>query len=366
MHLASLKLTNFKNYETQSLDLSARLNCFTGLNGMGKTNVLDAVHFLCLCKSHTSLTDKQLVRHGQVFFRLEGMFEHEGEHTKIAAKLAAGQRKEIERNGTAFNRLVDYIGQFPVVMIAPDDVVLVQEGSEERRRFLDATLSQISPGYLQNLLTYNALLKQRNALLKDFAEKNAFDATLLESIDRQMPAPAAILYEQRKNFIDLFHPIFQECYEAISKGREQVAVGYHSDLATASLPTLFAAALEKDRILGRSTTGVHRDDLVLEMDGQVMKRFASQGQLKSFLLALRLAQYEVLRREKGVDPILLLDDIFDKLDEQRVRQLIGLLLHRNFGQIFITDTQRSRIEEIVASFTGDYKLFEVADGVVKT
>ncbi len=273
---------------------------------------------------------------------------------------------EAERNGVSFPRLTDYIGTFPVVMIAPDDVVLVQEGSEERRRFLDATLSQISPGYLQNLLTYNALLKQRNALLKDFAEKNTFDAMLLESINRQMPVPAELLHEQRKNFVDLFRPIFQECYEAISKGRERVAIGYNSDLTTAPLPTLFTVALEKDRILGRTTTGVHRDDLVLEMDGQVMKRFASQGQLKSFLLALRLAQYEVLRREKGVDPILLLDDIFDKLDEQRVRQLIGLLLHRNFGQIFITDTQRSRIEEIVASFTGDYKLFEVVNGEVKT
>jgi len=364
MTLLSLRLTNFKNYASQSLDLSPRLNCFTGLNGMGKTNVLDAVHFLCISKSHTLLTDKQLIRHGEVFFRLEGMFEHGEERTKLVVKLANGQRKEIERNGTAFQRIADFVGLFPVVMIAPDDVTLVQEGSEERRRFLDATLSQISPQYLQNLLTYNALLKQRNALLKDFGESGTFDAALLESLDRQMPAPAAMIHEQRSRFVEMFRPLFAECYAAISGGHETVAVEYSSDLTDAPLSALFAAAREKDLVLGRSTRGIHKDDLLLDMDGQVVKKFASQGQLKSFLLALRLAQYEVLRREKNTAPILLLDDIFDKLDERRVRQLIGLLLERNFGQIFITDTQRSRIEAIVASFTGDYKLFEVEEGRV--
>lgn len=364
MTLLSLQLTNFKNYEAQPLDLSPRLNCFTGLNGMGKTNVLDAVHFLCLSRSHTMLIDKQLIRHGEAFFRLEALFEQGEERTKLVVKLGNGHRKEIERNGVVFQRIADFVGLFPVVMIAPDDVALVQEGSEERRRFLDATLSQISPGYLQNLLTYNALLKQRNALLKAFGESGTYDAALLESLDRQMPAPAAMIHERRRHFVDAFRPLFEECYAAISGGHESVSVGYESDLAEATLPALFAAARDKDLILGRTTRGIHKDDLVLDMDGQTVRRFASQGQLKSFLLALRLAQYEVLRREKGVDPILLLDDIFDKLDERRVRQLIGLLLERNFGQIFITDTQRSRIEAIVASFTGDYKLFEVEEGKV--
>lgn len=364
MTLTSLRLTNFKNYESQSLDLSPCLNCFVGLNGMGKTNVLDAVHFLCISKSHTLLTDKQLMRHGEAFFRLEGVFEQGEERTKLVVKLANGHRKEIERNGVAFQRIADFVGLFPVVMIAPDDVTLVQEGSEERRRFLDATLSQISPGYLQNLLIYNALLKQRNALLKDFGESGTFDAALLESLDRQMPTPAALLYEQRRHFVENFLPLFHEYYAAISGGHEAVSVSYESDLAEAALPALFAIARDKDLVLGRTTRGIHKDDLLLDMDGQTVRRFASQGQLKSFLLALRLAQYEVLRREKGVDPILLLDDIFDKLDERRVRQLIGLLLERNFGQIFITDTQRSRIETIVASFTGDYKIFEVEEGAI--
>lgn len=331
--------------------------------------MLDAVHFLCLCKSHTGLNDRHLVRHGESFFRLEGVFEKETERAKIAAKFAQGQRKEIERDGVPFSRLTDYIGQFPVVMIAPDDVTLMQEGSEERRRFLDATLSQISPVYLQNLLAYNVLLKQRNAALKKFFEEKNFDAALLESIDRQMPSPARVIFEQRTQFVAEFRPLFQEYYAAISGGREAVDASYESNLEVMflekarhlNLTDLFQKNLEKDRLLQRTTAGPHRDDLALFMDGQPVKKFASQGQLKSFLLALRLAQYEVLRREKGFAPILLLDDIFDKLDEQRVRQLVGLLIGRDFGQIFITDTQRSRIEAVVASFTGDYKIFEIGN-----
>jgi DNA replication and repair protein RecF len=363
VHLSQLKLTNFKSYAAQTFDFSPRLNCLTGHNGVGKTNVLDAVHFLCLCKSHAGLNDRHLVLHDESFFRLEGRFESEDTSTKIVAKYQAGQRKGIERNGTAYDRLVDYIGQFPVVMIAPDDVSLVQDGSEDRRRFLDSTLSQISPDYLQNLLIYNALLKQRNALLKLFGEQKRFDPILLESLDRQMLAPAQAIFEQRKKFATAFQPLFLEYYAAISGSRETVGVSYESDLEKGDLAQLMQQVLEKDRFLQRSTVGPHRDDLALFMNDLAVKKFASQGQLKSFLLALRLAQYEVLRREKNVSPILLLDDIFDKLDTQRVSQLVELLIRRDFGQIFITDTQRDRIEAVIASFSGLYKIFEVvADG----
>lgn len=358
MHLSQLKLTHFKSYAEQSFDFSPRLNCLTGRNGVGKTNVLDAVHFLCLCKSHTGLNDKHLVRHGESFFRLEGRFETDEGSTKIVAKYQWGQRKEMERNGNAYERLADYIGQFPVVMIAPDDVSLVQDGSEDRRRFLDSTLSQISADYLQNLLIYNALLKQRNALLKLFAEQRRFDAALLESLERQMPAPAKLIFEQRKRFVELLQPYFLEYYASISGSREHVGLRYESDLEKASLDVLMAQALDKDRLLQRTTTGPHRDELALFMDGQAVKKFASQGQLKSFLLALRLAQYEVLRQEKGVAPILLLDDIFDKLDAQRVGQLVALLIGRDFGQIFITDTQRERIESVISAYAGEYIIFE--------
>lgn len=368
MHLSQIKLTNFKSYAAQAFDFSPRLNCLTGLNGVGKTNVLDAVHFLCLCKSHAGLNDRHLVRHGESFFRLEGKFESAKKESnsktgsvKIAAKYQMGQRKEMTRNGKAYERLLDYIGQYPVVMIAPDDVSLVQDGSEDRRRFLDATLSQISPDYLQSLLVYNALLKQRNALLKLFAEQKRFDAALLESLDRQMPAPAKLIFEQRKKFVQAFQPLFLEYYAAISNSSETVGAEYESDLEKGDFPELLRLVLEKDRFLQRSTAGPHRDDLALFMDGHPVKKFASQGQLKSFLLALRLAQYEVLRREKNVLPILLLDDIFDKLDAQRVSQLVALLIERDFGQIFITDTQRERIEGVIASFSGEYKIFEIAD-----
>jgi len=360
VHLSQLKLTHFKSYAGQSFDFSPRLNCLTGQNGVGKTNVLDAIHFLCLCKSHTGLNDKHLVQHGETFFRLEGRFEAEEGSTKIVAKYQLGQRKEIERNGSAYERLADYIGQFPVVMIAPDDVSLVQDGSEDRRRFLDSTLSQISSEYLQNLLIYNALLKQRNALLKLFAEHRRFDAALLESLDRQMPTPANLIFEHRKRFVEQFQPYFFEYYAEISGSREQVGLHYESDLNKATLDVLMAQVLDKDRMLQRTTTGPHRDDLALFMDGQAVKKFASQGQLKSFLLALRLAQYEVLRREKGVAPILLLDDIFDKLDAQRVGQLVSLLIGRDFGQIFITDTQRERIESVVSAYSGEYRILECA------
>ncbi|MCB9307567.1 MAG: DNA replication/repair protein RecF [Lewinellaceae bacterium] len=364
MHLSSIKLTHFKNYGQQSLDLSPRLNCFTGLNGMGKTNLLDAVHYLCLCKSHTGLSDKNLIRQGDSFFRLEGVFETDAGRHKIASKFATGQRKEIERDGVAFTRLIDYIGLFPVVMIAPDDLSLVQDGSEERRRFLDSTLSQVTPDYLRNLLIYNALLKQRNALLKKFAEDRTFDASLLEAIDRQMLAPAAVLFEQRQAFSARFRPLFQQYYSEISGDREQVDAIFESAMSEKTLSALLAANIEKDRMLQRTSAGPHRDDLQLLLDERPVKKFASQGQLKSFLLALRLAQYELLRQEKQQAPILLLDDIFDKLDEQRVRQLIALIIGHQFGQIFITDTQRGRLEEIVSSFTGDYKIFEVENGSI--
>lgn len=364
MQLHSLKLTHFKNYSQQVIALSPRLNCFVGRNGMGKTNLLDAVHVLCLTRSHRSLPDKNLIGHGESFFRVDGEFRDGKVRTRIAVKFVAGQRKDVTRNGVSFTRLTDYIGQYPVVMIAPDDIALVQEGSEERRRFLDATLSQISPEYLHHLLTYNALLKQRNALLKTFGEQRRFDASLLEAIDVQMPGPAQALHEKREAFVATFAPVFQEIYTAIAGSAETVAVAYESGAGEGDFAQLLAANLEKDRVLERTSGGPHRDDLALTLNEQPIKKYASQGQLKSFLLALRLAQYEILRREKGTAPLLLLDDIFDKLDEHRVRQLIALLIEREFGQIFITDAQRTRIETVVSSFPGEYKIFEVENGKI--
>lgn len=347
MFLSRLQLANFKNYESQRLDFSARLNCLTGLNGMGKTNVLDAIHLLCLCKSHSGLGDRSLVRHETSFYRVEGYFElQSGEQTKIVAKFLAGQSKEFERNGNTLERLSDHIGRFPLVMIAPDDVALVQDGSEDRRRFIDSTLSQNSAIYLGSLMTYNTLLRQRNALLKSFAEHHRFDAALLESIDRQMPGPAAVVFSHRKTFEATLIPLFSDFYAAISGSRERVSVVYQSDLEEKSMESLLSENLEKDRILQRTTSGIHKDDLLLFMNEFPVKKFASQGQLKSFLLALRLAQYEALRLSTGTAPILLLDDIFDKLDETRVRHLVGLLLERDFGQVFITTRSETELRRL--------------------
>jgi DNA replication and repair protein RecF len=362
VHLEQLKVTQFKNYASLNLTLSPRLNAFTGLNGMGKTNVLDAVHFLCMGRNHTGLNDKNLIRHGDDFFRIEGRFLHDGERDTVVARYLRNKPKTFERNGSAYERLSDYVGRFPVVMIAPDDVALVQEGSEDRRRFLDVTLAQMFPDYLRALASYGGLLKQRNALLK----QGHFEPLLLEAVDRQLPGPSQVVYEHRKAFVADLEPVFRNLYAVISGDREQVSMRYTSDLDEGPLADLLPRALDKDRLLQRSTCGVHRDDVVLEMDGQAVKKFASQGQLKSFLLALRLAQYEVLREAKGKAPLLLLDDIFDKLDALRVKQLLGLLLDRGYGQLFITDTQRERLEPIVASFTGDYAVFGVEDGKVVT
>ncbi len=359
LFLRSLKLTHFKNYAARELAFSPRLNCLTGLNGTGKTNILDAVHYLCLTKSHRNLADRHLVEHGAVFFRIEGVFEREGTAEKIVAKFATGQRKVIERNGAPCERLADHIGQFPVVMIAPDDIALVQEGSEERRRLLDATLSQLSPDYLQHLLRYNALLKQRNALLKTFAAERRFDPALLDVFDQQMTAPAMAIYAQRQAFTLNFQPVFEELYAELAQAREVASLTYATDLRDGAYSDLLRDRRDRDRALERSTVGPHRDDLTLLLDGRPVKQFASQGQLKSFLLALRLAQYELLRQHTQSNPILLLDDIFDKLDARRVAQLVQLLIDRNFGQLFITDTQRARIEPIVAGFMDDYCMIAV-------
>ena len=328
---------------------------------MGKTNLLDAIHYLCLTRSHRSVPDKNLVLLGEEFFRLEGVFENAGERSKVVAKFIPGQRKEVERNGTAFTKLTDYIGLYPVVMIAPDDIALVQDGSEERRRFLDATLSQIFSDYLGNLLIYNNLLKQRNALLKTFAEQRRFDATLLEAIDRQLPAPARMLTEKRSDFCAGFVPLFQELYAEIAGSRERVNVVFESDCSTSEMATLLENNIDKDRVLERTSAGPHRDDLLLTLDEQPVKKFASQGQLKSFLLAMRLAQYEALRREKHITPLLLLDDIFDKLDENRMKSLSGILEHEIRGQVFVTDTSLERTKGIFGGMKREVNFYVVKD-----
>lgn len=364
MHLHELKLTNFKNYEFQSLVFSPRLNIVAGLNGMGKTNLLDAVYYLCMGKSHFQGTDRNVVRQGEEFFRLEGTFFLNEKKEKIVAKVVPGKQKTIERNDNAYPRISDHVGLLPVVFMAPDDTALALEGSEERRRFLDNTLCQLDHRYLEELVVYNKILEKRNAQLKQFAEKNSFNPTLLEVFNRQLVEPAAYILEQRSRFIESFLPVFNEYYAVICGGTEPVDCQYRSQLTGHDFLNLLGESAEKDRILQRTTVGIHKDDLVFQLKDLPLKRFASQGQLKSFVLSLKLAQYECLRRQKGGQPILLLDDLFDKLDDNRVSQLVELLVKGDFGQVFITDTHPERAEELAQRFGGAYKKFIVENGTV--
>ncbi|MEM9835490.1 MAG: DNA replication/repair protein RecF [Bacteroidota bacterium] len=366
MRLTRFLLTNFKNYDHQLVECAPRLNCFVGRNGSGKTNLLEAIYYLCMGKGYESGADQYAVQHGGDFFRLEGRFElGEEQVDRIAIKVKKRKKKNIERNGTAYERLAEHVGRYPVVIVIPDDVRLVHEGSEFRRRLLDNSLSQTNPVYLRHLLTYNKLLSQRNALLKQYAGQH-LPAGLLDIYDEQMAEPVAYIHAARAAFVGPFEALLQMAYAAISEDREKVAVRYRSQLLETDWKTLLESRREKDRILQRTTGGIHRDDLVFTQEGHPLKRVASQGQLKTFVLSLKLAQYQLLQRQTQREPLLLLDDIFDKLDQERVRHLLQFLLRENYGQIFITDTDPERVAGLVdQATTGDWFRYTVEAGTAK-
>lgn len=338
---------------------------------MGKTNLLDAIYYLCMCKSHFKTSDKHITKHEADFFRLEANFvSGDTKETlrvdKIIAKVQARKRKEFEWNKAVYDRLSDHIGRFPVVMIAPDDTLMAMEGSEERRRFLDNTLCQLDNQYLTHLMHYNKVLSQRNKLLKQFAETRTFDKILVQSYDVQLLPSANYIYQKRQEWMTNFEPIFVDYYNQISGEREAVKCIYQSKLSETDFETLLNENLERDRILQRTTMGIHKDDLKFVFNEVAVKQFASQGQLKSYILALKLAQYELLRQEKGIAPILLLDDIFDKLDESRVQHLLELLIQKKeFGQVFITDTHENRVTEIIEKFGVTFGKFIVRNGKIE-
>lgn len=363
MHLENIKLTNFKNYEWQEITCSPNINCFLGLNGMGKTNLLDAIYYACMTKSHTNVSDVNVVRHEADFFRIEAYFKTDSKTDKVVAKVVPRKSKVFERNDISYARLSEHIGAFPVVIIAPNDTNIINDGSEIRRRLIDNTLSQIDHNYLDALILYNKVLQQRNAALKQFAEQRNFNASLLEVYNLQLIEPGKLIATKRRDFTDSFRLILQEMYDAISGQRETVDCQYESKLLDTPFEVLLSEAAEKDRVLQRTTVGIHRDDLALMIDGHPAKQFASQGQLKSLALSLKLAQYEMLRREKKMRPLLLLDDIFDKLDKNRVRQLLELLLKQAFGQIFITDTDEQRVREILQKLDTSYHIYQIETGI---
>jgi DNA replication and repair protein RecF len=348
------------------LELSSNVNAIVGKNGMGKTNIMDAIHTFALGKSHFLSTDQNLIRFGEDFFRIQTNVSRFGKNEEIVVKYKFRTKKVIERNKVPYKKISEHIGLIPLVMIAPDDIQLIMEGSEERRKFLDLCLVQYDAFYLEQLLIYNSILEQRNSLLKSYEYLKPFNFDLLETYDLQLIKPAQYIFEKRSEMIKKLEPIFKESYASISGDRENVNLKYISSLFEEELARSLITNREKDLILQRTTKGIHKDDLELEIKGQSLKKFASQGQLKSYLLAMKLAQYEFLKQITNLSPILLLDDIFDKLDEKRVAQLLNLLFEKNFGQIFITDTHEQRIESIIQKLIDKsvYSKIKIEDGRV--
>ncbi len=366
MFLKKLSLTNFKNYTEAAVDFSAKINCFIGNNGEGKTNLLDAIHYLSFCKSFFNSIDYQNIRHGTDFFAIHGTYSRNGDTPEtISCIQKLNQKKIFKQNTKEYDRLSDHIGLYPLVMISPYDRDLINDGSEVRRRYVDSVMSQFDKVYLNELINYNKVLAQRNALLKYFGETQTFSQESLDIWNQKMVSLGITIFETRRKFIAEFMPVFSHYYELISDGREKVGITYESQLLHGDFYQLLQQAGEKDRYARYSTVGVHKDDLIFEIDGYPVKKYGSQGQQKSFVVAIKLAQFEYTRNLKGYNPLLLFDDIFDKLDDNRVEQLIKLVSADSFGQVFITDTQRYRIEKIVNRHEIDYRIFEIATGMVK-
>jgi len=365
MWLKQLSVLNFKNYTETSLDFLAHVNAFAGPNGAGKTNLLDAIHYLALCKSYFNPIDSQHIKKGEDWFMVQGEFDKDYASDTISCSLKKNQKKQFKKNKKDYPRLADHIGQFPLVMISPSDTSIVTEGSEERRKFMDNVISQTDNQYLDILIHYNKILLQRNTLLKQIREKGIFDVGLLEVLNLQLVEAGERIFSRRKQFMARFLPEFERYYAFLSTDAEQVALVYESPLMGQDFETLLRQSIDRDRALERTTQGIHKDDLLFTIhDGMVLKKFGSQGQQKSFLIALKLAQYSFLRTCKQYKPLLLLDDIFDKLDEYRTRKLMQLVSEDEFGQIFLTDTNGERIKQIFDEIEKPIRIFEVKGGTV--
>lgn len=363
MWLKRISILNYKNLEQVDLAFSRKMNCIIGRNGMGKTNLMDAVYYLSFCKSATNPVDSQNICHDQDFFVVQGFYEtDDGDPEEVYCGLKRRQKKQFKRNKKEYTRLSDHIGLIPLVMVSPADSLLIAGGSEERRRFMDVVISQFDREYLDALIRYNKALLQRNTLLKAEVEP---EEELMAVWEEAMAASGEVVYRKRREFIDEFIPVFQSYYSYISQGREQVSLAYESHAAEGNLLELLAASRQRDRIMGYSLKGVHKDDLIMQLGDFPIKREGSQGQNKTYLIALKLAQFEFLKcTGSHTTPIVLLDDIFDKLDASRVEQIVKLVAGDSFGQIFITDTNRDHLDKILKKIEGDYKLFEVDNGMV--
>ena len=360
MILSSLSLINYKNFDSASFEFDEKINCFVGNNGVGKTNVLDAIYQLSFGKSYFNPITTQNIRHNTDFLVIEGQYQNGKHLEKIIVSFKRNQKKIIKRNGKEYEKIADHIGLIPLVIISPADRDLITEGSETRRRFMDAVICQSDKNYLKHLMAYNQVLSQRNALLKYFSANNTFNRDTLEIYNQQLDTHGIVIFEKRKEFTDSFISIFQNRHLSVSQGREKVSFVYKSDLENHSLSQLLERNLVKDRAFQYTTAGIHKDDLHFEIDQFPIKKFGSQGQQKSYLIALKFAQFDFLKSQSKTNPILLLDDIFDKLDENRVEQIITLVKEENFGQIFISDTHPERTENVVKKIHQSYKIFNLS------
>ncbi|UOX32267.1 DNA replication and repair protein RecF [Flavobacterium sediminilitoris] len=359
MFLQHLTLLNYKNISTQSFDFDSKINCFVGKNGIGKTNILDAIYHLAYGKSYFNPLASQNIKHDEDFFLIDAIFNKNEQEEKISCSLKRGQKKIIKRNNKIYEKLSEHIGFVPLVIISPSDTDLIVEGSETRRKFIDSVISTLDNKYLNELIQYQKLIAQRNALLKYFALNQIFDKDNLAIYDDQLEPLGKIIFEKRKHFLDQFIPIFQKYYTIISSEAETVQLIYQSQLFISDLTTLFKQNLNKDRALQYTSTGIHKDDLSFEIDNFPIKKFGSQGQQKSFLIALKLAQFEFIKEQSGELPILLFDDIFDKLDESRVSKIVTMVNDAVFGQIFISDTHAERTENIIKNTHQSYTIYNL-------
>ncbi len=359
MRLNKLALVNFKNYESFEFKTSEGINCFVGNNGVGKTNLLDAIYYLSYCKSFFNPVDSQNIRRDEDFFVVEGEYELNDQHEKLYCGVKRGQKKKFKRNSKEYDRLADHIGNFVSVMVSPSDAELILGGSDIRRKFLDGIISQFDKAYLDNLLKYNKALQQRNALLKYFQKERVWNEENLQVWDNTLVQLGNSIHKSRKAFVEEFIPIFDDRYKFISLSREEVTIEYSSQINDGDFQDLLSDGREKDRVTAYSNIGIHKDDLIFQLNGFPVKKFGSQGQQKSFLISLKLGQFAFLKGSKGHVPLLLLDDIFDKLDLERISKLMELVSQNEFGQVFITDTNEDRVRRILDEHKVDYNLINI-------
>lgn len=360
MIIKKLTILNYRNIAEAELELSPKINCFVGRNGEGKTNVLDSIYFLSFTKSTANSVDSMNIRHGEEMMMVQGVYDLNGMEEEISIGMKAHQKKHVKRNKKEYKRIVEHIGLLPLIIASPNDSTLISGGSDERRRLMDIVISQYDPEYMNALISYNKALQQRNAMLKEEEEPNIDIMTVYEEM---MAEYGERIYEKRKTFIEEFIPVFQHFYQIISGGNEKVSLNYISHCQRGNLLDVIQRDRAKDRIMGYSLHGIHKDELEMNLDGYPIKREGSQGQNKTYLISLKLAQFDFLKRTgSNTVPLLLLDDIFDKLDAHRVEQIINLVSGDSFGQIFVTDTNRENLDKILERTNGDYKIFKVESG----